>query len=559
MIGQGGSEFPILRLLKGRASRATSGNAVVGALAVKRLDIDVNQQIGPAESGRPKSSLRALRRHRLYNGPQRRRRFIPRSEIYLFASVRNLATVSPFVKALLVPLLFSFVFVAVSVRAQEATPGSAPVSVPSLAYKHFTLENGLEVYTVEDHKSPTVAVQVWYHVGSKDDPNGRSGFAHLFEHMMFKGNTNLTSDTFDNLTENIGGENNAFTADDVTVYHETVPSNYLEPILWAEAERMSALALNDKNFGSERDVVKEEYRQRVMASPYGEFNLEIERKSFAVHPYKRPGIGNIAELDASKLPEVQAFHATFYRPDNATLIVVGDFKQEEADAWVRKYFGPVVKPSQKIPRVTVKEPVRKADKVEKTYSPKAPLPAIAVTYLGPSVRDKDTPALSLAEEILAGGDSSRLYQVMVYEKQIAQMVSCSVDLREDLGLLVFRAVLATGKSVAEAQKVLSDQIDKVLKEGVTEAELAKAKNRLLTSKLLERETSNGKANALGDAAVVYGDATRVNTDLALVQAVTAPQIKEVLNKYISGKKKVVIEFLPESMKTAGGEKGKKKS
>lgn len=455
-------------------------------------------------------------------------------------------------------VLLSFAL-APALRGAEGPPPSQAISVPPLPFKHTTLPNGLEVYTVEDHKSPTVAVQVWYHVGSKDDPTDRSGFAHLFEHMMFKGNEHLAEDAFDALTENIGGENNAFTADDVTVYHEVVPSNYLNPILWAEAERMSSLALNDKNFLSEREVVKEEYRQRILANPYGDFFLDIDRKSFAVHPYKRPGIGNIAELEASKLPEVRSFHSTFYRPDNATLIVVGDFNQEELDGWIKKYFGEIARPSAKIPRITAKEPSRKTDKLEKSYSPKAPLPAIAITYLAPSVRSKDTPALTLAEEILSGGSSSRLYQALVYEQQVAQSVSCGADLHEDLGLLVFRVILASGKPVEAARKSLTDQIDNVLKNGVTEAELAKAKNRLLASKLLERETSNGKANALGEAAVIYGDAARVNTDLAKVQAVTTAQIKEVLNKYITGKKKVVIEYLPESMKTAAQEKSEKKS
>lgn len=443
-------------------------------------------------------------------------------------------------------------------RGEGPTPAQ-PITVPPLNFKHSILPNGLQVYTVQDHKSPTVAVQVWYHVGSKDDPTGRSGFAHLFEHMMFKGNERLTPDTFDDLTENIGGENNAFTADDMTVYHEVVPSNYLESIIWAEAERMSSLALNDTNFASERDVVKEEYRQRILANPYGEFFLEVDRKSFAVHPYKRPGIGNIAELDASKLAEVRAFHSTFYRPDNATLIVVGDFKQEELDGWIEKYFGAVVKPSEKIPRVTAKEPPRKEDKREISYSAKAPLPAFAITYLGPSVRSKDAPVLAIAEEILVGGESSRLYQAMVYEQQVAQSVAGGADLHEDLGLIVFQVVLASGKSVEAAKKSLNEQIEKVLKEGVTEAELAKAKSRVLTAKLLERETANGKASALGEAAVVYGEAERVNTDLAMMQAVTAAQVKDVLNRYITGKKKVVIEYLPESMKSVGQEKKGKKS
>jgi zinc protease len=431
-------------------------------------------------------------------------------------------------------------------------PGSdvSAVVIPPLAVKHATLENGLQIYSVEDHKSPTVAVQVWYHVGSKDDPNGRSGFAHLFEHMMFKGNEHLKPDTFEELTENIGGYNNAYTADDVTVYHEIVPSNYLEPILWAEAERMSSLAINDANFNSERDVVKEEYRQRILANPYGEFSLAVPTLSYAAHPYKRPGIGNIAELDASLLPEVRAFHSTFYRPDNATLIVVGDFKPGELDAWIKKYFGPIPKPAEKIPRVTVVEPARKEDAHSVIYSAKAPLPALAVTYLAPSVRNEDDIPLDVADAILSGGMSSRLYQSLVYEQQIAQAASFDSDLKEDLGLLTFRLILASGKTVAEAEKALDAQIEKILKDGVTEDELKKAKNQFLTSKLRELQTNDGKASALGEAAVVYGDAERVNTDLARIQAVTADQVKNVLNKYLSGKKRVVIEYLPEAMKSA---------
>ena len=433
--------------------------------------------------------------------------------------------------------------------ASAREPSIAPqIKISPIAVHHTTLPNGLQIYSIEDHSSPTVAVQVWYHVGSKDDPSQRSGFAHLFEHMMFKGNEHLTPDTFEELTENIGGENNAYTAPDVTVYHEVVPSNYLEPILWLEAERMSSLAINDENFKSERDVLKEEYRQRIAANPYGEFSLAIDQKSFADHPYKRPTIGNIAELDASKLPEVKAFHSTFYRPDNATLIVVGDFKPSDLEKWTKKYFGAVTRPTTKIPRVSVTEPARKEDRREVMSSAKAPLPAFAQTYLAPSVRSADEPALELADEILSGGQSSRLYQSLVYEQQVAQGASFDADLREDLGLLTFRVIVAGGKSLAQAEKSLNEQIEKVLKDGVTKAELDKAKNRFLTGKLMERETNNGKANALGEAVVMYHDPDHINTDLAKYQAVTAKQVKEVLNKYLTGKKRVLIEYLPEENK-----------
>ncbi len=439
------------------------------------------------------------------------------------------------------------------------SPTAPAVSVPPLNFQHETLPNGLEVYSVEDHSSPTVAVQVWYHVGSKDDPQRRSGFAHLFEHMMFKGNEHLSPDAFENLTENIGGENNAFTAPDVTVYHEVVPSNYLNPILWAEAERMSSLALNEANFKSERDVVKEEYRQRILANPYGDFFLDTVKNSYAVHPYKRPGIGSIEELDASKLAEVRAFHATFYRPDNATLVVVGDFQPNELQEWVKKYFGAIKKPAEKIPRVTAKEPPRKEDKRIVKYSSKVPLPAIAITYLAPSLRSEDAPALNLADEILSGGDSSRLYQALVYEQQIAQQASFGADLSQDLGLLTVRLILASGKTPADAEKAFNAELNRFLKDGATPEELAKAKNRFLTGKLMERETNNGKASALGEAAVLYGDPNRVNTDLAKLQAVTADQVREAVGRYLTNKKKVVIEYLPEAMKPAAPAKEAKKS
>jgi zinc protease len=226
---------------------------------------------------------------------------------------------------------------------------------------------------------------------------------------------------------------------------------------------------------------------------------------------------------------------------------------------VEKYFGAIKKPVEKIPRVTTREPPRKEDKQIVKYSPKVPLPAIAVTYLAPSIRSEDAPALDLAGEILSGGESSRLYQSLVYEQQIAQQASFTADLNEDLGLLTARIILATGKSPEAAATALAAQIDKVLKEGVTEAELEKAKNRFLTGKLLERETNNGKASALGEAAVIYGDPNRVNTDLAKLQAVTPAEIKEVMNRYLAGKKKVVIEYLPEAMKAAAQTKEEKKS
>src|SRR5882762_1418335 len=238
----------------------------------------------------------------------------------------------------------------------------AQTKMPQMKFRERTLPNGMHVLSVIDKASPTVAINVWYHVGSKDDPDQRSGFAHLFEHIMFKSTKNMKSEMMDRLTEDVGGNNNAYTADDVTVYYEVVPSNYLETLLWAEADRLSGLTVDEESFHSERAVVEEEFRQSVLAPPYGKFFYALDQKSYTTHPYKRPGIGSIEDLDAATTENVQKFHSTYYRPDNATLLVVGDFDPKQFDGWVDKYFGPIQKPSLLLPRIDVKEPERSGEK-----------------------------------------------------------------------------------------------------------------------------------------------------------------------------------------------------
>src|SRR5437868_3328932 len=258
---------------------------------------------------------------------------------------------------------------------------AANAAIAPIDYRHRTLANGLQVYSVEDHTTPTVAIQIWYRVGSKDDPPHRSGFAHLFEHLMFKSTAHMKAEMMDRLTEDVGGENNATTNDDITLYYEVVPSNYLRTLLWAEGERMSSLNVDEANFKSEREVVKEEFRTGVLGPPYGLFYYSIDKDSYAKHPYKRPTIGSIEDLDAATLADVQAFHRTFYRPDNAVLIVAGDFEPKQLDEWVDRYLGAVEKPSAPVPRVAVKEPPRAKEKRFNEHGENVPLPAIALTWL----------------------------------------------------------------------------------------------------------------------------------------------------------------------------------
>ena len=428
--------------------------------------------------------------------------------------------------------------------------GFAQTRMPQLKFADRSLQNGLRVLSVADHSSPTVAVQVWYHVGSKDDPTNRSGFAHLFEHIMFKSTKNMKSEMMDRLTEDVGGFNNAFTQDDVTVYYEVVPSNYLETLIWAEADRLSGLNVDEANFKSEREVVKEEYRQSVLAPPYGKFEYLLQQRSFVAHPYKRPTIGSIEDLDAASLHDVQEFHATYYRPDNATLVVVGDFDPKQLDAWVEKYFGGIPKPNLPLPRVTTKEPPRESESRFTEYG-RNDLPAVGLTYLTPRESDPDSQALEVADAILSSGESSRLYHSLVYTQQLAAEVDANSETREDVSLFVLFAILSEGKKTEDVEKSLLAEIKKLQDAPVSAAELEKAKNQIVTEQLQKLETSNGKALALGEAAVLLGDPARVNTDLERLQAVTAADVQSVMKKYFSDKNRMVLYYLPESAKKGG--------
>lgn len=444
-------------------------------------------------------------------------------------------------------------FLCLLLAAQAVAHAAAPeVTVPPLEFRERVLPNGLRVISLEDHTSPTVSVQVWYQVGGRDDPSGRSGFAHLFEHLMFKSTKYLKAEQFDRLTEDVGGMNNASTREDVTNYYAVVPSNHLQRLLWAEAERMQNLDVTDANFKSERAVVEEEYRQRVLASPYGRFYESFNPRSYAAHPYRRGTIGNIDELEAATLDDVRAFHRTFYRPDNAVLIVTGDFDPKELDAWVDKYFAPIPRPADPIPRVSTVEPPRTKDAHYKETGPNVPLPAVAMTWLAPPSNSPDAAALKVAAAILANGESSRLNQALVYRAQIAQTASFGTDTRVDPGLLIAYAVAAKGVTPDKLAAALRAEIESLAKKPIPAGEIAKIKTQLLTQALDARQTPLGKGEALGDAITYRGDARYANRELDDLMAVTAADVQRVLRKYVLDAKQVTIEYAQEDGAKAKG-------
>lgn len=440
--------------------------------------------------------------------------------------------------------------------AQSAPPqtatGARTESVKPIDFSTRTLPNGLRVYAIRDTTTPNVSVQVWYDVGSKDDPKGRSGFAHMFEHLMFKATRNLVPEQMDRLTEDVGGYNNASTADDYTNYFEVVPANHLRRLLFAEADRMAALVVEPKSFASERDVVKEELRQRTLAQPYGKlFSIYYPKLAYSVHPYARPGIGSLEELESAGIDDVRAFHATYYRPDNAVLVVSGNFDPAQLDRWVDEYFANIKRPSAPIPRVTVQEPARTAAVSRTVYEANTPLPAVLISYHLPPERSADTPALMVLNAILSAGESSRLYESLVYRDQLAQSASTFLDTKQSTGNFVAYAMLASGKTAAEGEAALKREIARVRDAAVSPAELAEAKNELLTSALKQRETAEGKASLIANSVIVNGDPTAADRQIAAIQPVTAADVQRVAREYLKDQQSATIRYLPAEGKPAG--------
>jgi len=418
------------------------------------------------------------------------------------------------------------------------------VVVPPLGFRERILANGLRVFTARDTSTSNVTVQVWYRVGSKDDPQDRSGFAHLFEHLMFKATENFPDETFDRLTEDVGGNNNAFTSDDVTAYHETVPANHLERLIFAEADRLGSLVVNEAVFESERDVVKEEYRQGVLASPYGRlFSLFVPATIYQDHPYRRSTIGSIENLDAATIEDVRRFHATYYRPDNAYLIVSGNFDQAQLDGWIDRYFGPLTNPDRSLPANDVREPEPAGPREATFHAPNVPLPAVVLAW--PTVRydHPDRAALTVLDGILSTGESSRLYRSLVYDQQLTAQTSSSLDASQQAGALTAYAIMAEGRTPEEGLSALRAEAARLRDAPVTEAELAEAKNELVASALRQRETVEDRANALGWSLINTGNAAAADREIADLQAVTAADIQRVARRYLTDQRSIAIRYL----------------
>jgi zinc protease len=434
-------------------------------------------------------------------------------------------------------------FVAVCLLMTLA-PLNAAVRPPRMQYELMTLPNGLTVVLSEDHSTPIVHVEVWYHVGSKDEKAGRTGFAHLFEHMMFKGSKNVEPEEHASMLASIGGQSNAFTNDDATVLWQTVPSQYLPLVLWLEADRMATLRIDKTTFENERQVVKEERRLRVDNQPFGRLSEILYDTFYTVSPYKHTTIGSMKDLDAASVEDVRDFHNTYYVPANATIAIVGDFDMAQAKELVTRYFGRIPKSTRAIPREYVREPPSKAER-RVTVNENWPLPAVVVAYPITFDGHPDSYPLHLTSKILSDGDSSRIYQSLVYEKGIAVSAFGGGNIIEEPNLFFAVALVAPGHTHDEVEKALIAEFDKLRgTDPISERELQRAKNQFFRDYIVDRESIRGKAQQLAHAVVIHRDVTTADGEVEIFTNMKVGDLHRVAKAYFTPESRLVLKILP---------------
>jgi zinc protease len=429
------------------------------------------------------------------------------------------------------PCLLAFAMVLAFASAPTVSARSE-VTPPKLKIESHTLDNGLQVVLAQDTSRPVVNVQVWYRVGSKDERKGRTGFAHLFEHMMFRGSANVGPEEHMRYVREAGGAINAFTNFDRTVYWQTIPSNHLDRILWLEADRMASLVVNEENFKKEREVVKEERRLRIENPPYGMLAEWVLDATFQAYPYKYLPIGSMEDLNAATAADVKEFFDTYYVPDNATLVVVGDIDTKVALDLARKHFGRIPR-SKNVPRVKAVEPPQKEVRALNKSDQKAPLPAVASAFKLPSLGHADTYALQVAFDILSTGESSRMYRKLVYEEQSAVAAQAQLLLLEGPSIGFLFGIANQGKDVKDVAKSIRAVVDGLAAAPPSAEELDKVKNTIVSRLVVGRQTMQEKADDLASAASLMGDPERYNTELTKYQAVTAADVQRVIKEYLA--------------------------
>lgn len=413
-----------------------------------------------------------------------------------------------------------------------------------IEFEEYDLPNGLHVVLHQDHSAPVVVTSVMYHVGAKDEQPDRTGFAHFFEHLLFEGTENISRGEWFKIVTSNGGRNNANTTDDRTYYYEVFPSNSLQLGLWMESERLLHPVINQIGVDTQNEVVKEEKRLRVDNQPYGNILKAVKENMFKNHPYRWTTIGEMEHLDAARLDEFLAFFDKFYVPNNAVLVIAGDFDKEQAKRWISDYFGPIKKGVVTPKKQYVEEPITKEIRAS-WEDPNVQIPMIITAYRTPSMKSRDARVLDMISMILSDGRSSRLYKKLVDEEKKALQVASFNYSQEDYGTYFIFALPLGDTSMDDLVNDFSKEIKSLQTDLISEREYQTLLNKIENQFVDSISNLEGVAHSLAEYYMLYGDINLINTEIDIYRSITREEIRDIARKYLNDNQRLVLEYGPE--------------
>ncbi len=429
--------------------------------------------------------------------------------------------------------LLSLIFFSFYLNAQQVT------------FEEYDLDNGLHVILHQDNTAPLVVTSVLYHVGAKNEEGERTGFAHFFEHLLFEGTENIERGDWFKIVSSNGGRNNAYTTDDFTYYYEVFPSNNLELGLWMESERMLHPIINEVGVETQNEVVKEEKRLRYDNSPYGKWAFEVRKRMFEKHPYRHIPIGEVDHLDAATLDEFIAFNEKFYVPNNAVLVVAGDFEMEEAKKMIANYFSEIPRGEeievQTFEETPISEPIT-AEAFDKNIQ----VPALFTAYRIPKKTTRDSRVLGMISTYLSDGKSSKLYRKLVDEKKMSLQVAAFNMSMEDYGLYVILSLPVGSTELAAIRDEIDEEVDKIQNELISEKDYQKLLNKFESDFVSSNSSVEGIANSLAEYYAIYGDTNLINSEIDIYRSISREEIRAAAKKYLNPNQRLTLNYLPES-------------
>ena len=429
--------------------------------------------------------------------------------------------------------LLSLIFFSFYLNAQQVT------------FEEYDLDNGLHVILHQDNTAPLVVTSVLYHVGAKNEEGERTGFAHFFEHLLFEGTENIERGDWFKIVSSNGGRNNAYTTDDFTYYYEVFPSNNLELGLWMESERMLHPIINEVGVETQNEVVKEEKRLRYDNSPYGKWAFEVRKRMFEKHPYRHIPIGEMDHLDAATLDEFIAFNEKFYVPNNAVLVVAGDFEMEEAKKMIANYFTEIPRGEeievQTFEETPISEPIT-AEAFDKNIQ----VPALFTAYRIPKKTTRDSRVLDMISTYLSDGKSSKLYRKLVDEKKMSLQVAAFNMSMEDYGLYVILSLPVGSTELAAIRDEIDEEVDKIQNELISEKDYQKLLNKFESDFVSSNSSVEGIANSLAEYYAIYGDTNLINSEIDIYRSISREEIRAAAKKYLNPNQRLTLNYLPES-------------